>query len=111
MEEAAAFDEFCRRCLDVQDARTGRHPLGRAIGDQTAAAVGILVGEPSVDHVGDGLEPAVRMPVGAPGLAGFVFHLTHLVHVHEWVQRGGADPGKRPDDGKALALVAREDRC
>jgi hypothetical protein len=33
--------------------------LGVAVGDQPAAAVGVLVPEDPVDHVGDGLEPAV----------------------------------------------------
>ena len=102
MEDAAALDEFGGRGLDVQDSGTGRHPLGGAVGDQAAATVGILVGEPAVDHVGDGFEPAVRMPVGASRLPGLVLHLTHLVHVYERVEVGGADPGEGPDDGEAL---------
>ena len=106
MEDAAAFHQFGRRGLDVQDARAGRHPLRRAVGDQAATAVGILVRELAVDHVGDRFEAAVRVPIGAPGLARLVLHLTHLVHVHERVQGGGADPGERPDDREPLALVA-----
>jgi hypothetical protein len=46
------------------------HPLGVAVGDEAAAAVGVLVPEDAVDHVGDGLEAAVRVPGGALGLAG-----------------------------------------
>ena len=106
VEEAAAFDQFGRRGLDVQDARPRRHPLRGAVGDQAATAVGILVRELAVDHVGDGFESTVRVPIGAPGLARLIFHLTHLVHVHKGIQRGGADPGERPDHRESLALVA-----
>ena len=88
----------------MQDAGTGRHPLGGAVGDQTAAAVRILVREAAVDHVGDGFEAAMRMPVGAPGLAGLVLHLPHLIHVHEGVEVGGTHTGEGPDDREALAL-------
>jgi hypothetical protein len=52
----------------------------------------------AVDHVGDGLEAAVRVPRGALGLARRVLHLAHLVHVDERVQRALADPGERPPD-------------
>jgi hypothetical protein len=106
VERPAAFDQFCRWRFDVQDAGARRHPLRRAVGDQPATTVRILVREPAVDHVGDRFESAVRMPVGPPGLAGLVFHLAHLVHVHEWVQRGGADPGERADHRKSFALIA-----
>ena len=84
----------------------GRHPLRGAVGDQAAAAVRILVREAAVDHVGDGFEAAVRMPVGAPRLARLVFDLAHLVHVDERVEVGGADAGECAHDGEALALVA-----
>ena len=103
---AATLDELGGRRLDVQDARARGHPLRGAIGDQAAAAVGVLVGEAAVDHVGDGLEAAVRMPVGTPRLTGLVFHLAHLVHVHERVEVGGAHAGEGAHDGEALALVA-----
>jgi hypothetical protein len=46
------------------------------------------------------------MPIGAPRFAGFVFHLTHLVHVNERIQGGSADSGERPDDREPLALKA-----
>src|SRR6185437_11360791 len=76
------------------------------VGDQPATAVRVLVRELSVDHVSDRLEATVRMPVRTPRLAGRVLHLTHLIHVHERVQGGGADPGERAHHRKALALVA-----
>src|SRR6266540_1477317 len=40
----------------------------------------------AVDHVGDGLEPTVRMPRGPLRLSWAVVDLAHLVHVHEGVQ-------------------------
>ena len=46
------------------------HPLGVAVGDEAAAAVGVLVLEDAVDHVGDGLEAAVGVPGRPLGLAG-----------------------------------------
>ena len=48
-----------------------------------AAPVRILMREATVDHVGDGLEPAVGMPVGAARFTRLVLDLTHLVHVDE----------------------------
>jgi hypothetical protein len=42
---------------------------GVAVGDEPAATVGVLVPEDPVDHVGDGLEPAVGSQGGALGLA------------------------------------------
>ena len=66
----------------------------------------VLVGEAAVDHVGDGFEAAVRVPVGAPRFAGLVLHLAHLVHVDERVEVGGAHAGEGAHDGEALAFVA-----
>ena len=105
VEHPATLDEFGGGRLDVQDAGARGHPLGGAVGDQTAAAVRILVGETAVDHVGDCLEAAVRVPVGAARLARLVFDLAHLVHVDERVEVGGADAGERAHDGEALAFV------
>ena len=62
--------------------------------------------ELAVNHVRDRLETTVRMPIGAPRLTRLVVHLTHLVHMHERVQGGGAHSGERPDDREALAFVA-----
>ena len=71
-----------------------------------AATVGVLVQERPVDDVGDGLEAAVRVPVGAPGLARRVVDLAHLVHVDERVEVGAVDAGEGPPDREALALEA-----
>jgi hypothetical protein len=106
VEHPATFDQFGGRRLDVQDPRPCGHPLCGAVGDQPTAAVGVLMGESAVEHVRHGFEPAVRMPVGAPGLPGLVLDLAHLIHVHEGIQVCGAYSGEGAHDGKALALVA-----
>jgi len=87
-------------------AAAGRHPLGGAVADEPAAAVGVLVLHRTVDHVGDRLEATVRVPARAPGLAGRVVDLTHLVHVDEGVEVGEVDAGEGPAHREALALEA-----
>jgi hypothetical protein len=104
VEQPAADHHLLRWRLDVQHASTRGHPLGVAVGDEPAAAVGVLVAEDPVEHVGDGLEAPVRVPGGALGLTWRVVHLTHLVHVHERVEGRQVDAGEGPPDGKALAL-------
>ena len=84
----------------------GGHPLGVAVGDEPAAAVGVLVLEDAVDDVGDGLEAAVRVPRRALGLARRVLDLAHLVHVDERVEQRQVDAGERAADREALALEA-----
>ena len=64
----------------------------------------------AVDHVGDGLEAAVRVPRRALGLARRVVDLAHLVHVDERVEVGQVDAGEGPADGEALALEAARRR-
>ena len=53
-----------------KQSRPSGHPLGVAVGDEAIAAIGVLVLEDPVDHVGDGLEPAVRVPRGPLGSPG-----------------------------------------
>ena len=107
MEQAAAHDQVLGRLLDVQDAAARGHPLGVAVGDQAAAAVGVLVPERAVDHVGDGLEPAVRVPGGAARLAWGVVDLAHLVHVDERVKGPQVNAREGAADRESLALEAR----
>src|SRR5260370_933215 len=95
-----------RRPVGREAAARG-NPLGVAVGDQAAAAVGVLVPERPVDDVGDGLEPAVRVPRGALGLAGAVVDLAHLVHVDERVEPGQVHAGERAPDREPLALEGR----
>src|SRR5262249_34061045 len=104
MEEAAAHDQVLGRLLNVKDATTRGHPLGVAVGDEAAAAVGILVAGGAVDDVRPGLEPAVGVPSGALRLARRVVDLTHLVHVNEGVECSQVDAGERATDREALAL-------
>ena len=106
MEEAAAHDEVLGRLLDVQDAGARRHPLGVTVGDDAAAAVGVVVLEDAVDHVGDGLEAAMGVPGRALGLAGRVLDLAHLVEVDEGVEVAQVHPGEGSADGEALAFEA-----
>jgi hypothetical protein len=106
VEQATAGHERLGRALDVEDAAAGGHPLGVAVGDGAAAAVGVLVLEGAVDHVGHGLEAAVGMPGRAPGLARGVVDLTHLVHVDEGIDVGLGHAGEGPAHRKTLALVA-----
>ena len=106
MEEPAAHDERLGRGLDVQDAGARRHPLRRPVGDEPAAAVGVLVLEGPVDHVRDGLEAAVGVPGCALRLAGAVVDRAHLVHMHERVERREVHPVERSAYGKPLALEA-----
>jgi hypothetical protein len=94
-----------RRPLNVQDAAPGGHPLGIAVGDDAAATVGVGVLEDAIDDVGDGLEPAVRVPGGTFGLARGVLDLTHLIHVDERVEIAQIHPSESAPDGEALTLV------
>jgi hypothetical protein len=48
----------------VNQTSTCRHPLRVAISDEPAAAVGVLVLEDPVEHVGDGLEAAMAAGLG-----------------------------------------------
>jgi len=104
VEQPAAHHQFLGGLLDVQDPAARGHPLGVAVGDQAAAAVGVLVAEHAVDDVRDGLEPAVRVPRRALGLTRRVLHLAHLVHVDERVQLPQFHAGERPADRETLTL-------
>ena len=95
MEQPTGDDEILGRGLDVEDASTGRHPLGRPVGDEATTSLGVLVGEGPVDHVGHRLEPAMRVPRGSLRLTRGVVDFAHLVHVDERVQVVQAHPGER----------------
>ena len=107
VEQAAAGDQGLRRSLDVEDARSGRHPLGVAVGDEAAAAGRVPVLEGAVDHVGHGLEAPVGMPGRALRLTGRVLDLAHLVHVHEGIETIEGDAGEGPVHREAFPLEAR----
>jgi hypothetical protein len=52
----------------VQQAGARRHPLDVALADAAAVAGGVLVHDLAVEHHGDGLEAAMRMPFDAARL-------------------------------------------
>ncbi len=104
MEQPTAGDQVLRRRLDVEDPRAGGHPLGRAVGDRPAPAVGVGVHERPVDDVGHGLEAAVRVPGRALGLPRRVVHLAHLVHHDERIEQPKVHACEGPLDREALAL-------
>jgi hypothetical protein len=58
-----------RRVMRAQPGPLG-HPLGVAVGDEPSAAVGVLVPEDPVDHVGGGLDPASLILVSPLQIAG-----------------------------------------
>ena len=104
MEQPTAEDQRLGGRLNVQDAASRCHPLGGAVGDETAAAVGVLVLEGALEDVGDGLEAAVGVPVGALGFVGGVVDLAQLVHVDEGVEVAEIHAGEGPPDREPLAL-------
>ena len=104
MEESARLDQPFRRLLDMEDAGTCRHPLRIAVGDDATAAVRIGVLEDPIDHVGHGLEAAMRVPWRALRLTGRVFHLAHLVEMDERIEVLQRHPGERAPDREPLPL-------
>ena len=97
-------DELLRRLLDVLDAGAGGHPLRGAVGDQAAAAGGVLVLEGAIDDVGHGLEAAVRVPGRALRLAGRVLDGADVVEQQERVGERELDARERAADEEAFAL-------
>ena len=75
------------RQLVVEDATAGGHPLGVALADHAAAAIGVVVGDLAVEDVAHGLEAAVRMPGRALGLFGSVDLRAEVVQQQERVGR------------------------
>ena len=104
MEEPAAHDEVLRRLLDVQDACARSHPLGVAVGDDSAATVRVGVLENPVDDVGDGFEAAMGMPRRALGLTGCVLHLAHLIHHDEGIESAQIDAREGATHRETLTL-------
>ncbi|SKV60298.1 Uncharacterised protein [Mycobacteroides abscessus subsp. massiliense] len=72
----------------MQNSRSRRHPLSGSVVDEPASTMGVLMGEPAVDHVGDGLEAAMRVPIRPTRLAGLILDFAHLIHVDERIQLG-----------------------
>ena len=72
MQRTATPVELLGGQLVVQDAAAGGHPLGVALADHAAAAVGVVVGDLPVHDVADGLETTVRVPWSSLRLTGRV---------------------------------------
>src|SRR5439155_263169 len=104
VEQTAARNQRLRGSFDVKDTGAGGHPLRRTVGDEAASAGRILVLKGAVDHVGDGLEAAVRMPGGAFRLARAILDLAHLVHMNEWVEIALIEPIEGAPYRKTLTL-------
>ena len=85
VRRAAVTERPLARDLVVQDPAAGGHPLRVALGDEAAAAVRVVVGDLPVEHVRDGLEPAVRVPRRALGLVRPVLHRPELVEQEEGI--------------------------
>ncbi len=60
--------------------------------------------EDAVDHVGDGLEPAMGMPRRALRFAGRVLDFPHLVEMDERIEVLEVDAGERAPDREPLPL-------
>lgn len=63
----------------MDDAAPGRHPLHVAGAEPAAVAGGILMLHFSFEHIGHGLEPAMRVIGRTDGLARSVLDRSHFV--------------------------------
>ena len=89
----------------MDDAVAGRHPLHVASADAAAVAGTVLVLELAFDHVGDGLEAAMRMIGRAHRLTGRVIGRPHLVEQQERIDDLQPGHRKRPADDEPRALL------
>ena len=104
VEETTRINECIWWTFDVQDARTGGHPLRGTVGDHSTATDGVLVEKGPLHHVGNGFEAAVRVPRSPLGFARTVVHLAHLIQVDEGVEIGELDAVKGPTNRKTLTF-------
>src|SRR4029453_4161295 len=96
----------------MEDATAGRHPWGAALGDHTAAAVGVVVGDLAVEDVADSLDAPVWMPGRALGFSGPVDERSDVVQEQEWVglgERELAGEGPGDDEAGAFCLMTGSD--
>jgi hypothetical protein len=96
----------------MQDATAGRHPLGVAFCDQAAAAVGVVVGDLTIEDVADRLDPAVGMPGCPLRLFGAVDRRPDVIEQKERVrlgQRKVAGEGPGDDEAGPFCLAAGGD--
>ncbi len=95
----------------MHDARARRHPLHVARAQHAAMPGRVLVLELALQHVGDGLEAAVRVIGRADRLAGAVVDRPHLVEKEERIDHVQSRGRHRPahDEACAFALAVRRD--
>src|SRR5262249_13822678 len=101
-----------RRLLGVDDARAGSHPLDIAGAQRAPMAGGVLVVHLALEHVGDGLETAVRVIGRAHRFTRAVVDRPHLVQEQERIDGRDSQPREGPADDEAAALallVCRDD--
>ena len=90
----------------------GGHPLGVALADHAAAAIGVVVRDLAVEDVAHGLEAAVRVPRRALRLPGGVDLRPEVVEQQERVRLGHRQAAREgPTDAEpgALELAVRGD--
>jgi hypothetical protein len=104
VKEPALRHKDLGRLLDVLNAGARGHPLRRAVGDEAAAARGVLVLERAIDHVGDGLESTMRVPGRPLCLAGRILDGAHVIEEQEGVGEGELRVRKRASYDEPLAL-------
>src|SRR4051794_18726104 len=89
----------------MEDAASRGHPLRFAFTDDTAAAVGVVVGDLAIEDVADGFEAAMRMPWRAFGFVWLVDLRTEVVQQEEWIAvRHRELAGERATNDEASAL-------
>ena len=89
----------------MDDAVTRRHPLHVAGPDAAAIAGAVFMDELAFEHVGHGLEAAMRVIGRAHGLARPVVGRTHLVEQQERIDDLQPGHRKRAANDEAATLL------
>src|SRR5438874_7078797 len=71
----------------MNDAAPSRHPLDVARAERAAVAEAVAVLDGSGEHVGDRLDPAVRMPRKALEEIGWTI-VAEVIEQQEWIELG-----------------------
>jgi hypothetical protein len=108
---AALTLEVFRWHLGMHHASAGSHPLHVARPQTAGVAVRVTMLHLARDHVGNGLEAAMRMVGSALGLARREFHRPHLVEQQERIEQRHLLVWERPvhNEARALELARRVD--
>ena len=98
MHSSAALQDVGNRHFGMNHARSSGHPLHVAAANLAVVAVRSSTTHPTVDHVGDGFETAVRVIGSADGFAGRILRRSHLIDEQKGVDVGEPLNGKRAMD-------------